>query len=161
MPGSCWPILPAAQTLELHAVDLRAGEQVLKLELGLDPGGLAPGPSGTGWDDFTSGWPALRFGPRPWLVIPCSMGRWANRHRGGPQPDPPAGEVFLKERRPLILVVRETPLSLIPSKTWSGRGGGSHDISACPGFYTGPLDLTELARQFAAASWTTWGCRTS
>ena len=52
--------------LELHAVISGAGEQVLKLELGLDPGVWPPGPSGTGWTTSPRAWPAARFGPRPW-----------------------------------------------------------------------------------------------
>ena len=61
-----------------------------------------------------------------------------------------AGEVCLKERRPLILVVRETPLSLIHLRNLARAAeAGATIFPACPGFYHRPRNLDELARQFA------------
>ncbi|HZE20678.1 MAG TPA: UbiX family flavin prenyltransferase, partial [Desulfobaccales bacterium] len=60
-----------------------------------------------------------------------------------------AAEVFLKERRPLILAVRETPLSLVHLRNLvKAAEAGATIFSACRGFYQRPQDLTDLARQF-------------
>ena len=85
------------------------------------------------------------------VVIPCSMGSLGAIAQGvGRNLIHRAGEVFLKERRPLILVVRETPLSLIHLRNLvRAAEAGATIFPACPGFYHRPQDLTDLARQFA------------
>jgi 4-hydroxy-3-polyprenylbenzoate decarboxylase len=137
--------------LELHAVISEAGSQVLQLELGLNPGELAPGAIWHRVDDFTSGLASGSFRARAMVVIPCSMGTLGAIAQGaGRNLIHRAAEVFLKERRPLILVVRETPLSLIHLENL-GRAAraGATIFPACPGFYHRPASLAELARQFA------------
>jgi 4-hydroxy-3-polyprenylbenzoate decarboxylase len=137
--------------LELHAVISGAGEQVLSLELGLDPAALAPGAIWHRVDDFTAALASGSFRARAMVVIPCSMGSLGAIAQGvGRNLIHRAGEVFLKERRPLILVVRETPLSLIHLRNLvRAAEAGATIFPACPGFYHRPQDLTELARQFA------------
>ena len=102
-------------------------------------------------DDFTSGLASGSFRARAMVVIPCSMGSLGAIAQGvGRNLIHRAGEVFLKERRPLILVVRETPLSLIHLRNLvRAAEAGATIFPACPGFYHRPQDLTELARQFA------------
>ena len=137
--------------LELHAVISRAGEQVLDLELGLQPAALAPQAIWHRVDDFTAPLASGSFRARAMVVVPCSMGSLGAIAQGvGRHLIHRAGEVFLKERRPLILVVRETPLSLIHLKNLvRAAAAGATIFPACPGFYHRPQDLTELARQFA------------
>ena len=137
--------------LELHAVISRAGEQVLSLELGMSPKDLAPGAIWHPVDDFTSGLASGSFRARAMVVIPCSMGTLGAIAQGvGRNLIHRAGEVFLKERRPLILVVRETPLSLIHLRNLTQAAeAGATVFPACPGFYHQPRNLTDLARQFA------------
>ncbi len=120
--------------LELHAVISGAGEQVLSLELGLDAAALAPGAIWHRVDDFTSALASGSFRARAMVVIPCSMGSLGAIAQGvGRNLIHRAGEVFLKERRPLILVVRETPLSLIHlRKPGPGRGSGGHHFPGLP-----------------------------
>jgi 4-hydroxy-3-polyprenylbenzoate decarboxylase len=56
-----------------------------------------------------------------------------------------SGEVFLKERRKLILVPRETPLSLIQIRNMETLTlAGVHIIPANPSFYGGPKTIEEL-----------------
>jgi 4-hydroxy-3-polyprenylbenzoate decarboxylase len=80
-------------------------------------------------------------------VVPCSaglLGRIAN----GVSSDllSRAGDVFLKEGRPLVLVLRETPLSEIHLQNMLAlRRAGAVILPASPGFYTRPKDLVELA----------------
>jgi 4-hydroxy-3-polyprenylbenzoate decarboxylase len=137
--------------LELHAVISGAGEQVLNLELGMSPVDLAPSATWHRVDDFTSGLASGSFRARAMVVVPCSMGSLGAIAQGvGRNLIHRAGEVFLKERRPLILVVRETPLSLIHLKNLTRAAeAGATIFPACPGFYHRPQDLTDLARQFA------------
>jgi 4-hydroxy-3-polyprenylbenzoate decarboxylase len=102
-------------------------------------------------DDFTAPLASGSFRARAMVVVPCSMGSLGAIAQGvGRNLIHRAAEVFLKERRPLILVVRETPLSLIHLKNLTrAAAAGATIFPACPGFYHRPGTLTELARQFA------------
>ena len=135
--------------LELHAVISAAGEQVLSLELGLTPKELAPDATWHKVDNFTSSLASGSFQARAMVVIPCSMGTMGAISQGvGRNLIHRAGEVFLKEKRPLILVVRETPLSLIHLQNLTrAAAAGATIFPACPGFYHRPQTLEDLARQ--------------
>jgi flavin prenyltransferase len=137
--------------LELHAVISEAGTQVLQLELGLTPAELAPEAVWHRVDDFTAALASGSFRARALVVVPCSMGTLGAIAQGaGRNLIHRAGEVFLKEKRPVILVVRETPLSLIHLKNLvRAAAAGATIFPACPGFYHRPGSLDELARQFA------------
>jgi 4-hydroxy-3-polyprenylbenzoate decarboxylase len=138
----------ARPDLELHAVISSAGEQVLSLELGLTPGDLAPIAIWHEVDDFTSPLASGSFRARAMVVIPCTMGSMGAIAQGvGRNLIHRTGEVFLKEKRPLILVVRETPLSLIHLQNLTrAAAAGATIFPACPGFYHRPQTLEELAR---------------
>lgn len=82
------------------------------------------------------------------IVCPCSMGTLA-RIATGISNDlvTRAADVVLKERRRLILVTRDTPLSLIHinnMKTVTEAGGII--CPASPSFYSKPTDLESIAR---------------
>lgn len=82
------------------------------------------------------------------IVCPCSMGTMA-RIASGVSNDlmTRAADVILKERRKLILVPRDTPLSLIHlnnMKTVTEAGGII--APASPSFYSNPKSFEDLAK---------------
>ncbi|MFC3196240.1 UbiX family flavin prenyltransferase [Parapedobacter deserti] len=81
------------------------------------------------------------------IVCPCSMGTLA-RIASGMSSDltTRAADVMLKERRKLILVSRETPLSLVHLRNMTTvTEAGGIICPASPSFYSSPQDFTELA----------------
>ncbi len=80
------------------------------------------------------------------VVCPCSGGTLAAiAHSMGTNLIHRAAEVHLKERRKLILVPRETPLSL-PQLDNMKRAteAGAVVLPASPGFYHGPKSISDL-----------------
>ena len=82
------------------------------------------------------------------IVVPCSMGTMA-RIASGVSNDlmTRAADVIIKERRKLILVPRDTPLSLIHinnMKTVTEAGGII--APASPSFYSNPESFEDLAK---------------
>jgi 4-hydroxy-3-polyprenylbenzoate decarboxylase len=85
------------------------------------------------------------------IVLPCSMGTLATIANGlANSLIARAADVTLKERRPLLLCVRETPFNRIHLRNMTlAAEAGATIFPVIPAFYNRPADTTEMARQFA------------
>jgi flavin prenyltransferase len=84
------------------------------------------------------------------IVLPCSMGTLAGIANGlASNLIERAADVSLKERRPLILCVRETPFNKIHLRNMSlAADAGAVIFPVIPAFYNRPMDAAEMAEQF-------------
>jgi len=84
------------------------------------------------------------------IILPCSMGTLAAIAHGlANSLIARAADVTLKERRPLILCVRETPFNRIHLRNMTLAAEAGAVIFPCiPAFYNHPVDTAEMARQF-------------
>jgi len=85
------------------------------------------------------------------IVIPCSMGTLAKIANGlATHLIERAADVCLKERRRLVLCVRETPLNKIHIRNmYRAADAGATIFPLIPTFYNHPASVEDLARQFA------------
>jgi 4-hydroxy-3-polyprenylbenzoate decarboxylase len=84
------------------------------------------------------------------IVLPCSMGTLAAIALGlADSLIARAADVTLKERRPLVLCVRETPFNRIHLRNMTlAAEAGATIFPVIPAFYNKPVDSDEMARQF-------------
>lgn len=143
--------LLAGQDIEVNAIISDSGRKVLKLEKGLQPEDL---PAIANWfavDDFSAPVASGSSCYDAMVILPCTMGTMgaiAGGYSGNLIHR--AADVNLKERRPLVLAVRETPFN----RTHLTNMLTLHDAGAIicppmPSFYLKPADLNDMARQFA------------
>ncbi len=132
-------------THELHVVMSNYAQQVIGEEL---PGGLRfpTGVKPHGLKSMNAPFASGSNPPDVMVVIPCTMGT-LGRIAHGLSEDVllRAADVVLKEKRKLILVPRETPLSLIHVKNFELLLlAGATLIPANPSFYSGATTVVEL-----------------
>jgi flavin prenyltransferase len=85
------------------------------------------------------------------IVMPCSVGTLARIANGvASHLIERAADVALKEKRPLVLCVRETPLNKIHIRNmYRAADAGATVFPLIPAFYYRPASLDEMAREFA------------
>ena len=129
-----------------------AGKMVMKEEIGvtgldIKKFGLSKSQVRT-WenDDFEAPFLSGSNPPEAMVLIPCSMGKLAAVANGisGNVLERTA-DVVLKEGRQLILVVRETPLSLIHLENMvKAAKAGTRILPAMPAFYHHPKTIDDM-----------------
>lgn len=138
---------------EFHLIFSKTGEEVAKFELGLEGYNEIKSLSSRQYnpDDFfappssgSSLWKAM-------VIIPCTMGTLGSIANGiSNNLIHRSADCFLKESRPLVLAVRETPFNrnhLLNMLKVQEAGGVI--FPAMPGFYHKPADLEDMAMFFA------------
>jgi flavin prenyltransferase len=137
--------------VESHLVVSKAGRMTIGIETGLDPKSV------DGKADFhyaaenvaapiASG----SFRARGMIVAPCSIRSMSEIATGVTSSLlSRAADVTLKERRPLVLVVRETPLHLGHLRTMTALTEmGAIILPPVPAFYAAPHRLEDLVDHF-------------
>ncbi len=134
-----------AREHEIHVVLSNYAQQVISEEL---PDGLRL-PGGVKTHNLKSMNAPFASGSNPpdaMVVIPCTMGT-LGRIAHGYSEDVllRAADVVLKEKKKLILVPRETPLSLVHVKNFELLLlAGATILPANPSFYAGPKSIQEV-----------------
>jgi 4-hydroxy-3-polyprenylbenzoate decarboxylase len=84
------------------------------------------------------------------IVLPCSMGTLGRIANGlANHLIERAADVCLKEKRPLILCVRETPFNLIHLRNMTQAAeAGATIFPVIPAFYFQPANTDEIAREY-------------
>ncbi len=85
------------------------------------------------------------------IVMPCSVGTLARIANGiASQLIERAADVSLKEKRPLVLCVRETPLNKIHIRNmYRAADAGATIFPLIPAYYFRPATLDQMAHEFA------------
>jgi 4-hydroxy-3-polyprenylbenzoate decarboxylase len=85
------------------------------------------------------------------IVIPCSVGTLARIANGiASHLIERAADVCLKQNRPLVLCVRETPLNKIHIRNlYRAADAGATIFPLIPAFYYRPASLNDMGREFA------------
>lgn len=151
-----------ARGFEVDLVITRPARLVIEQELGLDAAGFVAeiaaageglpqsGPHGRlvvyEPDDLLASIASGSVRAAAMIVIPCSMSALSAIASGtAGNLVERAADVMIKERRPLVLVPRETPLSVIHLRNMLVLAeAGVHILPAMPGFYHHPQTVDEL-----------------
>ena len=131
---------------EIHLLLSAHARQVISEEIGAlsIPEGVIQHADGAGMRvPFVSG--SARFDAM--VIVPCSMGTLGRIASGTSESTMlRTADVFLKERRKLILVPRETPWNLIHARNAvTVIEAGAILLPACPSFYSRPADVDAVA----------------
>lgn len=137
-----------ASGIEVDLVVSESARRVMELEIEFDPNPIIN--SATQIYDSTDIGAKIASGTHPsdgMIIVPCSTKTLAAVATGYSQNlIHRAADCMLKENRPLVLVVRETPLSLIHIQNMlTVKQAGGTILPASPGFYYKPNSV-EIGR---------------
>ncbi len=140
------------EQVEVHAIISTSGRQVLELELGMESSEVPLVSRWFGIDDFAAPPSSGSCRYMAMVILPCTtgtLGAIAGGYSGNLIHR--AADVSLKERRPLVLAVRETPLNRTHLKNMLAvQEAGAIICPPMPSFYLRPKTLQDMARNFAA-----------
>lgn len=136
--------------IESHLVMTKAAEMTIGLETGLKPKAVAakadyayaPG-------DIAAAIASGTFRTKGMIVAPCSVRSWSEIATGVTSNLlTRAADVTLKERRPLVLVIRETPLHAGHLRTLAELSQmGAIILPPLPAFYSEPHKISDFVDQ--------------
>ncbi|MDO9528870.1 MAG: flavin prenyltransferase UbiX [Syntrophales bacterium] len=133
--------------LPLQCLISKVGEEVWKWEIGSPIAGMLP-PEITLYaeDDWWAPAASGSVKAEAMIVLPCSMGTLAAISQGlARNIIQRTADVMLKEKRPLILVPRETPFNTIHLENMLRlTNAGATILPAMPGFYHRPETVQDL-----------------
>lgn len=145
--------LKSQSTVSVDVVASPNGERVFAEENGIELKKFWPNLISPKTFDvpFVSG-SALHKGYEAMVVLPCSMGTLARIAHGlSDDTITRSADTFLKERKKLILVARETPLSLIHLRNMVQiTEAGALILPAIPSFYGGQKTIEDAASTVVA-----------
>ena len=132
---------------EVHLVISNTAVDILRYEVGLDKGSLSRLADRVyGEDELGAPIASGSFKHDGMVIIPCSMKTLASIAHGiTDNLITRAADVTLKERRRLILVIRETPLNLVHIKNMElVTLAGAIVMPAAPAFYNRPRTIDDM-----------------
>ncbi|MGC9967297.1 MAG: flavin prenyltransferase UbiX [Syntrophobacteraceae bacterium] len=132
---------------DVWLVSSEAGRLVYEFETGLAlSDDLPPDVRVYGESDFTAPIASGSFPCAGMVIVPCTMGTLGAIAAGLSQNlIHRAADVCLKERRPLILVPRETPLNRVHlANMLKAAEAGAIILPAMPGFYHKPRGIEDI-----------------
>ncbi len=130
--------------IETHLIFTKTGRLVWTDEVGEEPASYGfpmwnPGDMTAPFASGSAGFDAM-------AVVPCSAGQLARISQGmSTDLVGRAADVMLKERKKLVLVLRESPYSLVHLRNMVAvTEAGAVILPASPSFYSGPKTLEQL-----------------
>lgn len=139
--------LDRLKTVETHLIISKAAHRTLELETGLRPDDLADLADVVHQrGDIAASIASGSFLTMGMVVVPCSMKTLAAiAHGYSDDLLTRAADVCLKERRRLVLVTRETPLSLVHLRNMTAvTEAGAIVLPPVPAFYQQPTSIDDL-----------------
>ena len=143
----------AGERLELHLVVTNGAKQVIPTEVDVGLKDIEALADVVHKDhDLGAAIASGSFRAHAMVVVPCSAGTLAKVAQGFTDNlVSRAAHVTLKERRPLVLVVREAPYSRpMLQNMLAAHDAGATVLPASPGFYDRPGDVASLLRGISA-----------
>ena len=136
--------------IESHLVMSKAAEMTIGLETALKPRAVAARADFSyAANDISAAIASGTFRTRGMIVAPCSVRSWSEIATGVTTTLlTRAADVTLKERRPLVLVVRETPLHAGHLRTLAQLAEmGAIILPPVPAFYSEPHKISDFVDQ--------------